>query len=154
LSWTGIGGEVEDSWGEISASCVGSTSELDDIGVVAGAGSSVEIVSVTRCRNAAIFPRQRSCRFWFEARPPGVREYFRLACRCAASRRSAAHSQQHAPTDAHDPQNTPVRTHDTARIDLPRARLLEGGAGRARRWVKIQPWYTMIATAYSSYITG
>ncbi len=33
----------------------------------------------------------------------------------------------------------PVRTHDTARIDLPRARLLDGGAGRARRSRRMLP---------------
>jgi hypothetical protein len=49
----------EDSWGEISASRVGSTSELDGIGVVAGTGSCVEIVSVTRRRRSAIRPRRR-----------------------------------------------------------------------------------------------
>jgi len=50
----------EDSWDEISASRVGSTSELDGSGVVAGTGSCVEIVSAPRRRGSAIYRRRRA----------------------------------------------------------------------------------------------
>jgi len=50
-----------------------------------------------------------------------------------AGGRSRIRGSTRPPTRTIRRTRAPVRTHDTARIDLPRARLLEGGAGRARR---------------------
>jgi hypothetical protein len=105
-----------------SVSRVGSTSELDGKGGVGEARSCVEIVSVTCLRFSALRSRQRVCRTRFEATPFSVRAYARLARRCASRRRSPAHPEQHAPTDAHGPHKTCTCAHPRHRPNRPSTR--------------------------------
>ena len=56
-----------------------------------------------------------------------------------AGARSRIRGSTRPPTRTIRRTRAPVRTHDTARIDLPRAQLLDGGAGRAWRSRRMLP---------------
>ena len=57
----------------------------------------------------------------------------------SAGARSRIRGSTRPPTRTIRRTRAPARTHDTAQIDLPRARLLDGGAGRARRSRRMLP---------------